>query len=119
MSSLRPETRRADDSEPCLSGGSAYLAIYNAVRGQEGLISGRLHNSVGEHCAIGSYFSLPKHVCLPMNLIDEVAAVNDSMPSFSKKQRRTMMLRWLRWKLGTIGMPGFKAAANQQQPPTR
>ncbi len=113
MSRLRPETRAADPKEPCLKNGSAYFAIYNAVREQRGLIHGHLDNVLGEHCAIGSYFALPKHVCLPMDLIDEVAAVNDSMPTVSKPRRRLQMLRWLRWKLGTLGMPGFVAATKR------
>lgn len=108
MSTLRPETQATKD--PAIRGGTAYLAIYNAVREQDGLFHGKLDGPHGEHCAIGSYFALPKHMALPMDLIDEVAAVNDSMPHASGRRRKTMMVRWLRWKLGTLGMPGFLKA---------
>ena len=64
-------------------------------------------DAYGEHCAIGSYFALDKHVALPMDLIDEVAAINDSMPTLTEKQRKREMLRWLRWKLTALGMTGF------------
>lgn len=118
MKTLRPETRTASPNEPCLYDGSAYFAIFNAVREQRGLIHGRLHNASGEHCAIGSYFAIEKHVCLPADLIEEVAAVNDSMPHATTRQRRLQMLRWLRWKLGMLGMPGFVAAGTRLQPPS-
>lgn len=114
MSRLRPETRNADAREPCLYDGAAYFAIYNAVREQDGLIHGRLNNAAGEHCAIGSYFALKKHVCLPQNIIDEVAAVNDSMPQASTIYRKRQVVRWLKWKLGTLGMPGFIAAGKSK-----
>lgn len=116
MSQLRPEIITAKSDEPCLHGGSAYFAVYNAVQEQCGLIHGRLDNSQGEHCAIGSYFAIKKHVALPMDIIDEIAAVNDSMPNASNRQRKLQMVRWLRWKLGTLGMPGFLAAGKNPKP---
>lgn len=82
--------------------------MYNAVRSRDFLIHGKLTDAKGEHCAIGSYFDQPGHVALYQDFIDEVAAVNDSLPYGSAKQRRTMMLRWLRWKLRQVGMPGFE-----------
>lgn len=108
MSNIRPELKSANKNDPCLHGGTAYFAIYNAVKAQTGLIHGKLDGPYGEHCAIGSYFALPKHVCLPTALIDEVAAVNDSMPNLSAKLRKREVLRWLRWKLAEIKMPGFE-----------
>lgn len=95
---------------PAPRGATAYLVIYNAVREQDGLIYGRLDNERGEHCAIGSYFAQRNHCPLPADIIDEVAAVNDSAPKATPKQRRLMVLRWLRWKLAQAHMPGFENA---------
>lgn len=102
MKTLRPEVRSTND--PAISGGSAYFAIYNAVKAQPGLIHGRLDNEYGAHCAIGSYFALPKHMALPTSLIEEVAAINDSLPNASAATRKREVLRWLRWKLDKLGM---------------
>lgn len=109
MKKLRPETMSTND--PALYGASAYFAIYNAVREQPGLIHGKLDGPCGEHCAIGSYFALPKHMALPSDLIEEVAAVNDSLVNVTQRARKLAMLRWLRWKLGTFKFPGFEACA--------
>lgn len=105
-SNLRPETKSTND--PALFGGTAYFAILNAVKAQPGLIAGKLNGPCGEHCAIGSYFALKKHMALPMTLIDEVAAVNDSMPNVTPIARKRAVMRWLKWKLGTLGFPGFQ-----------
>ena len=108
MSDIRPTL--VDGRGPCLTNGSAYLAVYNAVKAAPGLLHGHLdgRRADGEHCAIGWYFALPSHICLPNAFIDEVAVMNDSVPAASPRQRRLMMLRWLRWKLAQVGMPGFR-----------
>jgi hypothetical protein len=77
--------------------------ILNAVREQEGLIHGKLYSN-GESCAIGSYFKVNHKTCLPDEIIDEVAAVNDSMPHATKHERKVRVMRWLRWKLKTLGL---------------
>src|ERR1041384_7194298 len=100
MSLLRPECTAGDPSKPTPTGVTAYLSIYNSVKGQDGLIHGKLHDGRGHHCAIGSYFNAVHNgTNLPSGVIDEVATVNDSCASFTMKQRRTTVLRWLRWKL--------------------
>jgi len=91
--------------------GTAYLMILNAVEQQPGLIHGELETPKGDYCAIGSYFHVNKRTCLPYALIDEVAAVNDSMPTLTRHQRKLCVMRWLRWKLGQVGMPGFERYA--------
>lgn len=111
MSRLRPQLQ--DGSKwPCMSNGTAYLMILGAVKVQDGLVHGKLHE-YGEHCAIGSYFEINDRTSLPSALIDEVAAVNDSVPHLSNKQRKAYVAKWLRWKLSQVGMSGFK---NAQQP---
>ena len=97
-------------SDPALPDNTAYYAIYGAVRAQSGLCHGVLHDRRGAHCAIGSLWDTAR-VVLTSALIDEVAAVNDSVPHMTKRQRRAFVLRWLRWKLQQVGvaLPGRKA----------
>lgn len=108
MSELRP-TLTTGSNKPCMSNGTAYLMIYSAVQQRPGLIHGKL-KAAGEYCAIGSYFEVNGQTCLPSSLIDEVAAVNDSVPHLSNKARKAHVARWLRWKLQQVGMkiPGRK-----------
>lgn len=108
MSELRKELKTGS-TYPCMSNGTAYMMILSAVETQPGLVHGKLHDH-GEHCAIGSYFEINDKTCLPSTLIDEVAAVNDSVPGKSNRQRKLHVRRWLRWKLAQLGMPGFVAA---------
>lgn len=109
-SSLRPElgNRDAKPGSYCPTNGTAYLMIYNAVKSKEKLIAGRLHSG-GESCAIGSFWDVNPRCALHVPLIDEVAAVNDSVVG-TPRQRRLVVLRWLRWKLKQAGMPGFEKA---------
>lgn len=88
--------------------GTAYLMILNAVEQQRGLIHGQLKTPKGEYCAIGSYFHVNERTCLPDSLIDEVAAVNDSMPTLTSVQRKKRMMQWLKWKLAALGVPGYR-----------
>lgn len=106
MSVMRPELRAATTPSP--SEGTSYLSIYESVKRKHELIAGRLHEH-GESCAIGSFFDDHPKASLSSALIDEVALVNDSFRG-SHRQRRAYVLRWLRWKLAGLGMPGFKAA---------
>lgn len=109
MSKLRPTLSDAKPNTPCMTNGTAYLMILNAVETRRGLISGQLE-AKGEYCSIGSYFHVNKGTCLPSALIDEVAAVNDSMPTLTPIQRKKRMTQWLKWKLAGLGMRGFHKA---------
>jgi hypothetical protein len=82
--------------------------LLNAVESKRGLVHGRLH-AHGESCAVGSFFDVNKDVPLPFSVIDEIAAVNDSMPHLSEAKRKIRVAQWLRWKLASLGMPGFSA----------
>lgn len=106
MSALRP-TLKTGSTKPCMTDGTAYLLIYEAVKDAPGLIHGKLDNKQGEHCAIGNYFARHSGTSLPNNLIDEVAAVNDSVPLKTQRQRKLHVIRWLSWRLARLGMPGF------------
>lgn len=112
-SSMRPELNRPIGGPQgyAPTNGTAYLMVYNAVKSKQALIRGRLHYA-GESCAIGSFFDVNDRCWLYQDFIDEVAAVNDSFKG-TGKQRRTFMLRWLRWKLVASGMPEF---ANAKKP---
>jgi len=103
MSRLRPTLCKGAKDDPCLYNGTAYYAIFNAVRDQHGLIHGKLEDGSGHYCAIGSFFHNVKGTTLPTDIVDEVAAVNDSMPHATAKQRQQRVLQWLRWKLRSLG----------------
>lgn len=110
-SRLRPETSDAKPGTYAPTNGTAYLMIYNAVKSQDGLFHGKLDGPRGEHCAIGSYFHVNPRTALAHALIDEVAAVNDSLPNGTARQRKANVMRWLKWKLAQTGMPGFERYA--------
>lgn len=103
MTTLRPECKTSAPGTPCPKNGTAYLMILNAVKTKDGLIHGRLHYA-GRSCAIGSFFDVNDKMALPADIIDEVAAVNDSAPNGTPKQRKLMVAKWLRWKLKQLGM---------------
>lgn len=105
MSRLRPELVNGHGSFTP-SNGTAYLMVFNAVKSRKELVHGRLHKG-GQSCAIGSFFDVNSKCALPSGFIDEVAAVNDSVPKATPKQRRVVVMRWLRWKLAQLQMPGF------------
>jgi hypothetical protein len=110
MSVLRRELISGNHDDVCPEGGTAYLLIYQAVREQPGLIHGKL-KADGAYCAVGSYFHDHEGTALPSDLIDEVALVNDSMPTATPAARKRWVQQWLRWKLSTLGMPGFTTKA--------
>lgn len=110
MSNLRPECRTTNQPAT-VKGTTAYYVLYGTVRQQDGLEHGRLHGPCNQHCAIGSYFADHPLAVLEEPFIDEVATVNDSMPRATPKQRKQFVLRWLRWKLASLGMPGFVRSA--------
>lgn len=111
-SNLRPTLRDGDGTTPILNGGTAYLTILTAVEQDEELIHGRLH-AHGASCAIGSFFDHNERVALPSPIVEEVAAVNDSVPHYSGARRRLHVTRWLKWKLAQLGMPGFLSVSEQ------
>lgn len=116
-SKLRPETGTAAAGSYAPSGATAYLMVYNAVRSKDRLIHGKLH-AWGESCAIGSFWDVNPKCALNPSFIDEVAAVNDSLPKATPRQRRLHVMRWLRWKLACAGMPGF-ANSKRAKPRTK
>lgn len=82
---------------------TALFLIRDAVERRRGLIYGRLDGPNGSHCAIGAFWADNPRVALHSSLIDEVAAVNDSVgPEASPQQRWKKVDSWLRWKIRTL-----------------
>lgn len=117
MSRLRPGVINGDDLF-APTNGTAYLMVYHAVLDKDRLLHGKLH-AHGESCAIGSFWDVNPKCALYDDFIDEVAAVNDSVPSATPRQRRRVVLTWLRWKLQQCGMPGFIVASRTPRATTR
>lgn len=115
MSKLRPTLGNARPGSYSPPRDTALLLIHNAVKDGTGLIHGTLHKN-GESCAVGRYFDVHDDYALKSDLIDEVAAINDSVPNLTTKQRRAYVLRWLRWKLAEARVPGFARWAGTTPP---
>lgn len=82
---------------------TALYLIRDSVARRRSLIHGRLHDGVGHHCAIGCFWDDNPNVTLHSALIDEVAAVNDSVPSTATpKERWEKVMGWLRWKIKVL-----------------
>lgn len=100
MSKLR-QTKPSSDPAPEYP--DALYMIRDAVRAQDGLIYGAMHNKYGEHCAIGSFFDANPKLALSEKIIDEVAAYNDSIPpTASLRTRKRKVLAWLNFKLRVL-----------------
>ncbi|MCU1305131.1 MAG: hypothetical protein JWQ87_5415 [Candidatus Sulfotelmatobacter sp.] len=64
---------------------------------------GRCMTVHGNHCAIGAFWADNPKVTLHSSLIDEVAAVNDSIPpSATTKERWKKVNSWLRFKIASL-----------------
>lgn len=100
MTSLRPECSTYRGSNPALPNDTALFLIRDAVMKRRTLIYGRLHDGKGGHCAMGAFWADHPGAILDSELIDEVAAVNDSLPRTATPQQRWKKVSgWLRWKL--------------------
>lgn len=108
MSKLRPEC--GTSKEPALSDDTALFLIRDSVAKRRSLIYGKLDGPNGAHCAIGSFWADNPGTTLRSSLIDEVAAVNDSVPpSATPHERWKKVNSWLRWKINVLaGKPGPK-----------
>jgi hypothetical protein len=101
-SKLRPETTTA--TTRALPDDTALFLIRDAVAKRRILIHGRLDDAYGNHCAIGCFWTDNPKLVLRSSLIDEVAAVNDSVPPGpgSAQKRWKKVNAWLRWKLRVL-----------------
>jgi hypothetical protein len=78
-SSLRPECVDAP-GRPALSNDTALYLIRDSVARRRSLIFGRLHDGRGGHCAMGCFWQDNPRAVVNASLVEEVAAVNDSLP---------------------------------------
>lgn len=103
MSKLRPDCGTAAPNTPALDDGTALYLIRDSVAKRRSLIHGRLHDRKGGHCAIGCFWEDNPKAVLKSSLIDEVAAVNDSIPPTATPHERWKKVNsWLRWKLKVL-----------------
>lgn len=103
MTKLRPECGIGDGTAISLPNDTALYLIKESVERRGILIHGRLHDGRGNHCAIGSFWQDNPQYSLPSSLVDEVAAVNDSIPPTSTPKERWIHVRkWLRWKIKVL-----------------
>lgn len=103
MSKLRPELIAYRGNESALPDDTALFLIRDSVAKRRGLIYGRLHDGKGEHCAIGAFWNDNPNRVLSASLVDEVAAVNDSVPKTATPQERWKKVNeWLRFKISVM-----------------
>lgn len=101
MSKLRPEC--GPGTSPALPDDTALFLIRNSVAKRRSLIHGQLHDGYGGHCAIGAFWTDNPKATLRSSLIDEVAAVNDSIPpTATPHQRWKKVNSWLRFKIAAL-----------------
>lgn len=104
MSNLRPECHTT--TGPAISNDTALFLIRDSVARRHELIHGRLHDRHGGHCALGAFWADNPKAVLNSSLINEVAAVNDSVPPSATPQERWKKVNgWLRWKLKVLARP--------------
>lgn len=103
MSKLRPECSTCTDGRPALPYDTALFMIRDSVAKRRSLIYGRLNGPNGAHCAIGAFWEDNPRQLLKSSLIDEVAAVNDSLPpSATPHERWEKVNNWLRFKIRSL-----------------
>jgi hypothetical protein len=101
MSKFRPECRNATGN--ALPDDTALFLIRSSVAKRRELIFGRLNDGLGNHCAIGAFWADNPKTILHSSLVDEVAAVNDSIPpTATPKERWKKVNSWLRFKIASL-----------------
>lgn len=102
MSRLRSEGT-STSTKDAMPDDTALWLIRGSVAKRRSLIHGRLKDGEGHYCAIGAFWQDNPGITLHTALIDEVAAVNDSVPpSASPKERWKTVNSWLRFKIASL-----------------
>jgi len=111
MSKFRPELANARTGT-ALPNDTALFLIHDSVARRRELIFGQLDNERGEHCALGAFWEDNPRAILNTSLVDEVAAVNDSVPREATPQERWKKVNsWLRFKIASLA--GGKLAGSE------
>ena len=101
MSKLRPECSRGTGT--AMPDDTVLYLIRDSVAKRRTLIHGKLHDGKGHHCAMGAFWADNPNISVSERLVDEVAAVNDSVPASATPQERWKKVDgWLRWKLKVL-----------------
>jgi hypothetical protein len=102
---LRPELLRGTAKGTWVPRDTALFLIRDAVQRRRGLIHGRLDGPAGAHCALGAFWEDNPRLTLDWEVVEEVAAVNDSLgPQATPKDRWSKVMSWLRWKVRVMAL---------------
>lgn len=102
MSKFRDD-ETVDGKGSAIPNDTALFLIRDSVAKRKRLIYGTLENAKGEHCAMGAFWEDNPGACINADLLDEVAAVNDSLPpTATPHQRWKKVNSWLRFKIATL-----------------
>lgn len=102
MSTLRPEcgTAKVANSVPY---DTMLFLLRDSVAKRRELIHGRLDDGRGNHCAMGAFWEDNPQITVPSKIVDEVAAVNDSLGAgATAKERWKKVNSWLRFKIAAL-----------------
>ena len=105
MSKLRPECGTVTDGTPALPNDTVLFLVAQSVARRRELICGRLHDGKGRHCAMGAFWTDNPKAVVNTDILDEIAAVNDSVPEhYTPQQRWKTVNSWLRLKMRSLGV---------------
>jgi hypothetical protein len=103
MSSLRPEcglSTKPSATEPFL-----LRTLNRALAKRRGLAFGRLNGANGSHCAMGCFWAAEPGYSVTFSLIEQVAAVNDSVPKeLGSSVRMRVVRNWVRNRMKSLGV---------------
>jgi hypothetical protein len=102
---LRPELLKGSGEGTMVPRDTACFLIRDAVERRRGLIHGRLDGPGGAHCALGAFWEDNPGLTIPWEVVEEVAAVNDSLGlEATAKARWSKVISWLRWKVRVMAL---------------
>lgn len=110
MSKFRPELGDCDGSETFIPNDTALFLIRDSVAKRRSLIHGMLEDGKGHYCALGAFWQDYPGTSINVSIVDEVAAVNDSVPiTATPRERWKKVNEWLRFKISAMTTRQAKA----------
>lgn len=107
MTKLRPECGTSS-TKPVATQAYLLQRLHLALQTRRGLAFGQLRKpgkGSGSVCAMGCFWDDNPEYCVPSSLIDEVAAVNDSVPLEAGSRLRMKVVRnWVRARAKALGI---------------